>query len=132
MKKRVMVLKHVRVPGKPGLHPMDDYEALFHQWGVNFHEFGENGAASYTAAVVEKDDGTIVLVAADSIRFTGKEHADDASRYQGLRRIAMCGHLQGVVALNALDNIGNEADLDEVIDKILEKGWHLYHPGIEG
>jgi len=40
----------------------------FHEWGTDFEEF-ESGPAQFTVAIVEKKDGSVVMVAADMIQF---------------------------------------------------------------
>lgn len=40
----------------------------FHQWGVSFEEF-DNGAANFTTAIVELEDGRVVSCMAEMIRF---------------------------------------------------------------
>lgn len=43
----------------------------FHSWGVNYEEF-ESGAGNYSVAIVELEDGRIILPSADDIIFLDK------------------------------------------------------------
>lgn len=43
-------------------------EALFHEWGLDYHEF-EEGGCSFTVGVLELDNGQIILIEAAHIRF---------------------------------------------------------------
>ena len=48
----------------------DDYttKGIFHQWGSSFEEF-DNGAANFTTAIVEFEDGTVEEVLPKNIKF---------------------------------------------------------------
>jgi CDP-diacylglycerol pyrophosphatase len=48
----------------------DDFTeiGLFHQWGLAIEE-AENSVGSYTVAIVEKADGTMVVVLPSNIKF---------------------------------------------------------------
>lgn len=49
---------------------------FFHQWGIDYEEF-ESGPGNYTVAVIELDDGTVVMARADTVKFVeGLEDAD--------------------------------------------------------
>ena len=43
-------------------------EATFHQFGVNYEEF-ESGAGNYSTAIIELDDGTVLNIPAEHIKF---------------------------------------------------------------
>lgn len=47
-------------------------EALFHQFGLDYEEF-DNGAASFSSAIVEWPDGQVENVPAEHIRFLDNE-----------------------------------------------------------
>lgn len=46
------------------------YQAEFCQWGSDFEEH-DGGFASYSTAIVKKDDGTVEMPRADYIQFIG-------------------------------------------------------------
>ena len=39
-----------------------DYIAKFHQFGVDSEEADSGGCCNYTVAILEKDDGSIVMI----------------------------------------------------------------------
>lgn len=43
-------------------------EALFHQFGVAYEEF-ESGPGNFTTAIIELDDGTVISLPAEHIKF---------------------------------------------------------------
>lgn len=45
-----------------------DYQARFHQWGVDYEEL-EFGTGNYSTAIVERSDGTIETPCATMIEF---------------------------------------------------------------
>lgn len=47
-------------------------EAVFHQFGVGYHEF-ENGVGNYSTAIVEWQDGTVSNVPVERVRFLSEE-----------------------------------------------------------
>jgi hypothetical protein len=64
-------------------------DGTFHKWGSDYEEF-ESGAGSYSTAIIEKADGSILNHPVELIKFTDelKEiNADsvDAKRYRMLR-----------------------------------------------
>jgi len=64
--RKVEVIKRIFNSNKNGYDRVVNYIGVFHCWGLE--EDGEGG--SYTAAVVEKDDGRVNLVYAGDVRFT--------------------------------------------------------------
>lgn len=60
------------IPGTLKLEKDYTQKGKFHQWGINFEEF-ENGAASYTVALVELEDGVIVEVEPSRIKFVDND-----------------------------------------------------------
>ena len=46
-------------------------EATFHQFGVGYEEF-ESGPGNFTTAVLELDDGNVICVDVEMIRFIDK------------------------------------------------------------
>ena len=52
-----------------GFHPIaEDRPVTFHGWGMDYEEF-EQGAASYSVAIIEYSDGTVSTVVPSLIRF---------------------------------------------------------------
>ena len=47
---------------------VEDREGLFHQFGLDYEEFGES-VANYSIGIVELSDGTIVNVKTDLLKF---------------------------------------------------------------
>lgn len=41
---------------------------LFHGWGLDYEEF-ESGAGNYSIAIVEKENGEVIKVQVDDIKF---------------------------------------------------------------
>jgi hypothetical protein len=56
------------VDGKTKSVKVEDCKGYFHQWGMCYEEF-ENGPGNYTVAIVELEDGNVVNVWSDMIRF---------------------------------------------------------------
>jgi len=46
--------------------------ATFHQFGIGFEEF-ETGAANYTTAVIELDNGAVKNICCENIEFCDKQ-----------------------------------------------------------
>ena len=46
-------------------------KGTFHRWGVEYSEFN-NGTVSYTVGLIELEDGTIISVAPENIKFEDK------------------------------------------------------------
>lgn len=62
--------KRIKVP-KIGTGKMEDdftHKGIFHRWGLNIED-GENNPASYSVAIVEKEDGSIVLLHPENMKF---------------------------------------------------------------
>jgi len=70
--RKVMVMKKKFDTAHIHFKWVDDYEGLFHCWGVNYEEL-ESGPGNYTVAVVEKSDGTITTEPPWYIRFLSGE-----------------------------------------------------------
>lgn len=70
--RKVKVLKYERKSGDNYYSKVDDGTALFHQWGINYEEF-ENGGASFSTAIIERDDGKVENIAAEMIVFVDKK-----------------------------------------------------------
>lgn len=49
-------------------------EAVFHQFGVNFEEY-ENGPANFSTAIIELDDGTVLNLPVEQIKFIQNDSA---------------------------------------------------------
>lgn len=49
---------------------------FFHQWGSDFEEF-EHGPANYSVAIIELDDGSIVMTPPDKVIFLDKARSDE-------------------------------------------------------
>lgn len=55
----------------------------FHEWGMNYEEFGDIGVGNYSVAIVELPDGRIVMPVADDIVFIDLiENRDSKRNYQ--------------------------------------------------
>jgi hypothetical protein len=68
-KRRVQVMKYEEWDPAIRARPKGfDYVGTFHGWGVDYEEF-ETEPGNYTVAIVEKDNGEVVLVHASLIRF---------------------------------------------------------------
>lgn len=50
-------------------HSMEFELGYFHEWGMNYEEFGDVGVGNYSVAIVELPDGRIVMPVADDIVF---------------------------------------------------------------
>lgn len=48
-----------------------EHEGWFHQWGMSYEEF-DNGPGNYSIAIVELDNGHVILPMADDIIFLDK------------------------------------------------------------
>jgi len=64
--RRVMLRSKKYIEGKYVYE--DVAEGVFHQWGLDILEF-QDSAASYTVALIEMPDGTIISATADCVRF---------------------------------------------------------------
>lgn len=52
-----------------GLSMMGTYVGKFHGWGTDIIEYCDGPATSFTAAIVEKEDGTVEMVCPSQLRF---------------------------------------------------------------
>jgi len=76
--KRVKVFEYIRKEREPTednklkyWHEREEvYFALFLGWGVDYEEL-ESGAATFTAAIVQKSDGSVGLIHPSLIQFIG-------------------------------------------------------------
>lgn len=50
--------------------------AIFHQWGCDYDEF-EDGAGNFSVAIVELEDGTVLMPRADNVKFIKKDELDN-------------------------------------------------------
>ena len=66
--RKVKVYKYEQAVGKTYHHKIDDGEATFHRWGINYDEL-ENGAGSYSTAIIERQDGSVENVEVSMIQF---------------------------------------------------------------
>jgi len=66
--RKVIVHKMERLPGHSFYSKIVVGEGKFHQFGIDFEEF-EGGAGSFSSAIVEMPDGTVVNVPVDMIKF---------------------------------------------------------------
>ncbi|MCP4569067.1 MAG: hypothetical protein GY841_15945 [FCB group bacterium] len=68
MKRRVEYFEWQKQAGEITLKKVKKGEATFHQFGIDFMEV-DTGCGQFTTAVIELDDGTVLNVAAETIRF---------------------------------------------------------------
>ena len=66
--RNVRVYKFSKEPGDKYMKKVPDGTAKFHQFGLDYQEL-DNGIGNFSAAVIERDDGTVKLVPADMIEF---------------------------------------------------------------
>jgi len=66
--RKVAVFKWKRFEGEDAYSRVSDGFATFHEWGVNSEELTD-GVGTCSAAIVERDNGSIELVAAEMIQF---------------------------------------------------------------
>lgn len=66
--RKVKVFKHEKKSGDTFMSKVEDGEAVFHQWGMDYEEF-DNGAGNFSTAIIERKDGTIENVFAEMIKF---------------------------------------------------------------
>jgi len=71
MRKAMVLKKQYAITG-PAFIMVDDYEAMFHCWGADYEEF-ESGPGNYTVAILEKEDGSVVLEHPSRVRFISGE-----------------------------------------------------------
>lgn len=57
--------------GRTYLKRAPDGTGTFLAWGVDYQECND-GVASYTAAIIERKDGSVEIVRADMIQFTNE------------------------------------------------------------
>ena len=48
-----------------------DGEGLFHQWGIDMIELSD-GVENFSVGIIEKADGTVVMIPADRIQFADR------------------------------------------------------------
>lgn len=70
--RKVKVLRYEKKDGDAFYSKVDDGDASFHQWGVSYEEF-ESGGASFSTAIIERDDGQVENIAAEMIIFLDKK-----------------------------------------------------------
>lgn len=69
--RKVKVFKHVQDMRPIGSHPLelvDDGEATFMEWGVDYTPY-ENHCGHFSAAIVRREDGKVEVVPAEHIQF---------------------------------------------------------------
>lgn len=69
--RRVALTKLTKVPQENGFYnwvDMPDGEGWLHCWGSETDN-GEHGAVPFTVAIVERDDGSVVTVLPERVRF---------------------------------------------------------------
>lgn len=54
------------------MHLVPDGTATFHQFGQDYEEF-ESGACMYPIAIIEREDGQVVVIRANHIKFITEE-----------------------------------------------------------
>lgn len=66
--KTVMIYKWERLGDDTFHSKVEQGEAKFHEWGVDYEEF-EEGPGNFSAAIIELNDGSVELVHASLIKF---------------------------------------------------------------
>lgn len=66
--RKVVVYEYQKAKGTNHYDKVCIGSGVFHQFGVDYEEF-ENGAASYSTAIVEMPDGSVKNVPAEMIAF---------------------------------------------------------------
>ena len=66
--RKVQVFNYKRAEGEQHFDKVNDGEAFFHQWGVDYEEF-EAGPGNYSTAIIEREDGTVENVPVEMIQF---------------------------------------------------------------
>ena len=61
-----MVYKYVQ--SKIGPYRVEDFRANFLDFGIDFEEL-RDGVGMYSTAIVERDDGTVLNISIDMIKF---------------------------------------------------------------
>lgn len=75
--RKVMVLKQVPHPDKPGRYVFaDSHQAVFHDFGVDYEEF-ETGPGNFSCGIIEDDAGRVQCLHFNYFRFLDKPGADD-------------------------------------------------------
>jgi hypothetical protein len=78
MKRKVMVYKYVKTPGENYNKRVEDREGIFHQWGCDYEDFG-NDTGNFSTAIVEFPDGTVKNVPVKDIKFLKEIKCEKAS-----------------------------------------------------
>ena len=68
MHRRVEVSKYEWSPERNRNVLVPDGDGIFHGFGINYEEF-ESGPGMFTAAIIERPDGTVSLLNVEQIRF---------------------------------------------------------------
>ena len=71
MMRNVIVYKWTVSKDKLRHEKVEDGSAVFHEWGLNTVET-EHAIASYSVAIIEREDGAVETVAAELIKFIRK------------------------------------------------------------
>lgn len=69
MTRPVMVFKYEQ---SRSTKRIEDGFAVFHGFGTDFEDHGEFGPASFSIAIIEREDGTVETVAPSLIKFTDR------------------------------------------------------------
>ncbi len=64
----VKVFKYEKKAGDTFMTKVEDGEAEFHQWGMDYEEF-DSGAGNFSTAIIERVDGKVENVPAEMIEF---------------------------------------------------------------
>ena len=67
-KRKVVIYEWQKAKGTAHYEKVSVGHGIFHQFGLDYEQF-ENGAASYSTAIVEMPDGSVRNVPADLIVF---------------------------------------------------------------
>ena len=66
--RKIIVYKPVRNDSTKKWETVEDGTAFFHAFGCSYEEFN-SGPGNYSVAIIERDDGTVEMVAPDRIKF---------------------------------------------------------------
>ncbi len=75
----VTVFEYFRPEGKMAYEKRELSKGTFHKFGTNYEEF-DNGASTFTTAIVEMPDGTVLNHPVQLIRFDDASGGNNDSR----------------------------------------------------
>ena len=60
----------------PDYRKKETKEGYFHQWGVNYEEFGDVGVGNTTVAIIEDSQGEIHMIYPEQVTFIDKPNTE--------------------------------------------------------